>query len=133
MKYDFKLLPLRGEISARKSILPFKYTRVKPGDYVLGRPTMQGCPVQHVLKVIEQEGSGIITGWVVGPQFSRDKKVVDVGDYSVIRFEGIADGKPLWGHRQKFLPGFCMMNLTHTGIVNFVKGNIVKIESIIIL
>jgi uncharacterized Fe-S cluster-containing protein len=133
MKYAYKLLPLKGEISARKSILPFKYTKVKRGDYVLGRPTMQGCPVQHVLEVIEQEKSGIITGWVVGPKFSRGEKVIDVGDYSVIRFEGIAQGKPVWGKRQSFLPGYCMMDFVHSGIVNFISGNIVKTEGILML
>jgi hypothetical protein len=131
--FDYKLLPLKGEVSARKSILPFKYTKVKKGDYVLGRPTGQGCPVQHVLEVIEQEKSGVITGWVVGPKYSRNKKVVDIGDYWVIRFEGMAEGKPIWGKRQRFLPGYCMMDIVHTGIVNFISDNIVKIEGIIIL
>lgn len=128
----FTLLPLEGEPSARKSVLPFKYTEVKKGDIVLGRPTGQGCPVQHVLEVIEQDKSGVITGWVVGPQYSRGKEVVDVGDYWVIRFEGRYKGKPVWGKRQKFLPGMCMMGCVHTGVVNFISGDIVKIESILI-
>lgn len=132
MKYDFKLLPLKGEPSARKSILPFKSARVKKGDYVLGRPTGQGCPVQHVIQVIDQDKSGVITGWVVGPHFSRNKKVIDVGDYWVIRFEGCYEGKPVWGKRQKFLPCLCMMEIVHTGVVNFLTDKVVKIEGILV-
>ena len=137
MKNSYILKSLPNEISARKSILPFTPVKVKRGDYVLGRPTMQGCPVQHVIEVIEQEKSGIITGWVVGPQVSRHGRVIDVGDYTVIRFEGLAEGNPVWGKRQHFLPCYCMMNLGHTGIVNFLnktkQGTIVRIESILIM
>ncbi len=133
LDYTFKLLPLKGEVSARKSILPFKPVKVKKGDYIVGRPTGQGCPVQHVIEVIEQEKTGVITGWVVGPHYSRNKKVIEVSDYSVIRFEGLAEGKPKLLARQNFLPGFCMMDCTHSGIVNFINGNRVKVESILIL
>lgn len=134
MKHDFILHPLSGEPSCREYILPFKPVTVKVGEIIIGRPTFQGCPVTHVMKVIEQDKFGLIGVWMVGPQKSRGQKVRDVGHYSVIAFEGIAKGgKPVWGTRQRFLPCLCMMQMVHTGITNFVRGSRVRLESIIIM
>jgi hypothetical protein len=45
--------------------------------------------------------------------------------------------EPVFGRRQRFLPGFCMMNLGHTGVVNFVaedkSGVHVRVEDIRII
>jgi uncharacterized Fe-S cluster-containing protein len=62
--YDFILESLPGECSARKIVLPFRADlveklNIEKGDYVLGRPMGAGCPIPHVLKVIEAD---FITG-----------------------------------------------------------------------
>lgn len=144
--YDFILHPLPGEISARKIVLPFRGDLVEkmaivPGDIVLGRPMGAGCPIPHVLKVIEADPiTGLLYTWVVGPRYSRDREVKDVVAYHMIGFEGIAKDirkEPQFGQRHAFLPGFCMMSLNHTGLVNMVlskkAGLHIRIEDIIIL
>ncbi|MDD4168796.1 MAG: (Fe-S)-binding protein [Desulfotomaculaceae bacterium] len=146
-QYDFVLRPLPGEVSARKIVLPFRSDMVEKmkiakGDYVLGRPMGAGCPIPHVLQVIEAEVvTGLLYTWVVGPAHSRDnKETKDVIAYHMIGFEGIAteiNKEPTPGSRATFLPGFCMMDLNHTGLVNMVlkksNGLHVRIEDIRIL
>ncbi len=131
-EFDFVLESLPGEKSSRKIVLPFRGDLVekmgiKKGDIVLGRPMGQGCPLQHVIEVIDADPiSGVITGWVVGPKFARDRaaaSIKDVKAYHVIAFEGIArkvKRDPIFGLRQRFLPGYCMMGLGHTAVVNTV-------------
>jgi uncharacterized Fe-S cluster-containing protein len=58
----------------------------------------------------------------------------------MVGFEGIAHvvtQAPEFGRRQRFLPGFCMMNVAHTGVVNMVLGKscglYVRLEDIRIL
>lgn len=146
--YDFILNPLPGEISARKIVLPFRADliekmQITKGDFVLGRPMGAGCPIPHVLQVIEAEPlTGLLYTWVVGPQYSRnqEQKVKDVKAYHMIGFEGIATAiqkEPAFGCRVTFLPGFCMMNLNHTGLINLVlhktEGYHVRIEDIRIM
>lgn len=144
--YDFILNPLPGEISARKIVLPFRSDLVEKmeiaqGDYVLGRPMGAGCPIPHVLKVIKAEPiTGLLYTWVIGPQYSRNQQVKDVIAYHMIGFEGIATAirkAPSFGCRMTFLPGFCMMNLNHTGLINMVLektcGYHIRIEDIRIL
>ncbi|HAG10175.1 MAG TPA: Fe-S cluster protein [Desulfotomaculum sp.] len=145
-KYEFVLKPLPGEISARKIVLPFRSDLVeklsiKTGDLVLGRPMGAGCPIPHVLSVIHADQiTGLLYTWVVGPNYSRDAEVKDVIAYHMIGFEGIAAEfakEPNLGCRATFLPGFCMMNLNHTGIINMILekscGLHVRIEDIRIL
>lgn len=146
-KYDFILRAFPGEISARKIVLPFRPDlvekwKIRSGDLVLGRPMGAGCPVQHAIKVITAEyNTGLITGHVVGPKEIRDgKKYHDLGAYHMIGFEGVATEikcEPCFGNRVMFLPGFCMMNAAHTGLINFVSkvGDRmdVRIEDIIIM
>lgn len=145
--YDFVLAPLPGEPSARKIILPFRPDLVErldiqPGDIVSGRPTGAGCPVQHIISVITADKTtGLITGHVVGPAFARgNPDVIDLSMYHMIGFEGLAEHiqrPPQFGVRHPFLPGFCMMHRTHTGIVNMILeqscGTHVRIEGVIIL
>jgi uncharacterized Fe-S cluster-containing protein len=144
--YDFILKPLPGEISARKIVLPFRSDlvekmKITKGDYVLGRPMGAGCPIPHVLKVIKAEPiTGLLYTWVVGPQYSREQQIKDVVAYHMIGFEGMASSiqkEPVFGCRMTFLPGFCMMNLNHTGLVNMVLeksyGLHIRLEDIHIL
>ncbi|TAJ45590.1 (Fe-S)-binding protein [Methanofollis fontis] len=129
--YDFLLTPLPGEPSARKVVLPFRPDLVErwgidAGDIVLGRPEGAGCPVQHVLRVIDADPiTGLLTTHVVGPAHSRGKECLDVKAYHIVGFEGMARTvlrPPTFGMRQRFLPSACMMALTHTGVVNLVIG-----------
>lgn len=142
-KYDFVLEPLPGEVSVRKIILLFRADlvekwNIKKGGIVVGRPAGSGCPVQHVLKVIDANPvTGVLTCWVVGPKYSRGKRYWDVEAYHVAGFEGVArvvDKEPVFGLRQRFLPGYCMMNMSHTGVVNMVLnkeyGIHVRIEDV---
>jgi len=144
--YDFVLSPLAGEISARKIVLPFRPDLVerldiRKGDYVLGRPMGAGCPIPHVLQVIDADLiTGVLSTWVVGPQYAREGEVKEVKAYHMLGFEGMAEHirkTPEFGCRVSFLPGFCMMALNHTGLVNMVleksKGLHVRLEDIRIL
>lgn len=145
-EYDFILDPLPGEVSARKIVLPFRPDLVErwgiaAGDIVVGRPTGAGCPVQHVLSVLHANPvTGLLTCLVVGPEFSRDREFKEIEAYHMVGFEGIARTvrrEPVLGMRQRFLPGFCMMNLTHTGVVNMIlaqsSGLRVRVEDIRLL
>ncbi len=129
--YDFVLKALPNEISARKIVMPFRPDlvekwKIKEGDCVVGRPMSAGCPVQHVLQVIRaSKVTGVLDTWCVGPRFSRGMKVHDVEAYVMLGFEGVAEvvgRQPEFGRRQRFLPGFCMMNIAHTGVVNMILG-----------
>jgi len=144
--YDFVLAPLPGEISARKIVLPFRpdlveKMKIKKGDIVLGRPMGAGCPIPHVLRVIKVEHlTGLLYTWVVGPKYSRSGEIKDVTAYHMIGFEGVAKHilkEPAFGCRVTFLPGFCMMALNHTGLINMVLekscGPHLRIEDIRIL
>jgi uncharacterized Fe-S cluster-containing protein len=145
-EYDFILEPLPGEVSARKIVLPFRPDLVEKweivaGDIVVGRPAGAGCPVQHVLSVLHSSPvSGLLTCSVVGPQASRGGEFKDVEAYHIVGFEGIARPvrrEPVFGMRQRFLPGYCMMHLSHTGVVNMVIakscGLHVRVEDIRLL
>jgi len=131
LPYDFVLHPIGKEPSARKIVLPFRpditeKMEIKKGDIVLGRPQGAGCPVQHVLSVTDADYlTGLITAHVISPFNARDNPdiVKDVRAYHITGFEGIAQviqSEPKFGRRQRFLPGFCMMNLGHTGVVNLI-------------
>jgi|SRR5690554_5860577 len=144
--YDFVLSPLPGEVSARKIVLPFRpdlidSMEICKGDYVLGRPMGAGCPIPHVLQVLEADPvTGILTTWVVGPKYAREGKVKEIKAYHMLGFEGLATNIhkiPDFGCRVTFLPGFCMMDLNHTGLVNMIleksSGIHLRLEDIIIL
>ena len=144
--YDFVLAPLPGEVSARKIVLPFRpdlveSMEIQAGDYILGRPMGAGCPIPHILQVMEVDFvTGVLTTWVVGPKYAREGTVKDVKAYHMLGFEGMASlirKFPEFGCRATFLPGFCMMSLNHTGLVNMVlekkDGIHLRLEDIRIL
>ncbi len=141
--YDFLLKPANNEVSARKIIRPFRTDlieklEIKKGDIVVARPMGAGCPVTHVLEVYEvDELAGLLYTWVVGPQYSRNKEVKDIKAYSMVGFEGIAEDISIYpkvGKTAGFMPNFCMLRLTHYGLVNKVlntkEGLLVRIEDI---
>ncbi len=142
-KYDFLLKAIGDEPSARKIIKPFRTDLIekldiKVGDIVSARPMGAGCPVTHVLKVYEvDELAGLLYTWVVGPSYARGKEVKDIRAYNMVGFEGIAEdikAFPKIGKTAGFMPNFCMLRLTHYGLVNKLmnteKGLIVRIEDI---
>lgn len=141
--FDFVLKPIGKEPSARKIIRPFRTDliekmNIKAGDIVVARPMGAGCPVTHVLKVYEvDELAGLLYTWVVGPQYARGKDVKDIRAYAMVGFEGIAEqilNYPKIGKSAGFMPNFCMLRLTHYGLVNKVmntsEGLLVRIEDI---
>lgn len=141
--YDFLLTPANNEISARKIIRPFRADLIDKlaivkGDYIMGRPMGAGCPVTHVLKVYNvDELSGVLYTWAVGPAFSRNGEVKDIRAYAMTGFEGIAKNikvYPQIGKTAGFMPSFCMLRLTHYGLVNELlntsEGLLIRIEDI---
>ncbi len=144
--YDFVIRAFPGEPSARKFIVPFRADLVekwgiRPGALVTGRPAGPGCPVYHALRVLSANPvTGVLGCHTVGPLAARKEKAFDVQAYHVHAFEGIAETvhrPPTLGLRQRFLPGFCMMDLAHTAVVNMVlrkkEGVHVRVEDIRIL
>jgi uncharacterized Fe-S cluster-containing protein len=145
-KYDFILRAFPGEPSARKFIVPFRADlvekwEIKRGDLVTGRPAGPGCPVYHALRVLSANPvTGVLECHTVGPLEARKEKAHDVQAYHVHAFEGIAETvirPPTLGLRQRFLPGYCMLDLSHTAVVNMVlkkkEGTHVRLEDIRIL
>jgi uncharacterized Fe-S cluster-containing protein len=142
-RYDFVLSAFPGEPSARKFVVPFRADLVerwdiRPGEIVTGRPAGPGCPVYHALRVLSANPvTGVLACHTVGPLAARSGKVHDIQAYHVHAFEGIAEvisRSPALGIRQRFLPGYCMMDLSHTGVVNMVlnkkEGIHVRLEDI---
>ncbi|MDD4126107.1 Fe-S cluster protein [Methanomicrobium antiquum] len=145
-KYDFVLRPFPDEPSARKYIVPFRADLVekwdiKRGDLVTGRPAGPGCPVYHALRVLSANTvTGVLECHTVGPLAARKEDSHDIQAYQVHAFEGIAETlihPPTIGLRQRFLPGFCMLDLSHTAVVNMVMnkkyGMHVRLEDIRII
>jgi uncharacterized Fe-S cluster-containing protein len=142
-RYDFVLHAFPKEPSARKFIVPFRPDlverwEIRPGDLVTGRPAGPGCPVYHALRVLSANPvTGVLECHTVGPLVARREQAHDIQAYHVHAFEGIAevlDRPPILGARQRFLPGYCMMDLSHTAVVNMVlktkDGIHVRLEDI---
>ncbi len=145
-EYDFILRPLPGEPSARKFIVPFRADLVErwniaQGDLVIGRPAGPGCPLYHALRVLSANPvTGVLECHTLGPLMARKQVSHDVQAYHVHAFEGIAEtvqNDPVIGMRQRFLPGYCMLGLSHTAVVNTVlkkrEGVRVRLEDIRIM
>ena len=147
-KYDFIIRAFPGEPSARKFVVPFRADLVEKwdiqkGHLVLGRPAGPGCPLYHALRVLSANPiTGVLECHTVGPLEARKEKgpVHDVQAYHVHAFEGIAETvirPPTLGLRQRFLPGYCMIDLAHTALVNMVlkkkDGVHVRVEDIRIM
>jgi uncharacterized Fe-S cluster-containing protein len=147
-KYDFVIRAFPGEPSARKFVVPFRADlvekwEIRKGDLVTGRPAGPGCPVYHALRVLSANPvTGVLECHTIGPLEARRGKgnIHDVQAYHVHAFEGLAETvlrPPTLGLRQRFLPGYCMMDLAHTALVNMVlkkkEGVHVRVEDIRIL
>lgn len=143
LTYDFVIHPFPGEPSTRKDIIPFRPDivekwEIKAGDLVIGRPAGAGCPITHALRVTAADPvSGIISCHVTSPLEARNEDVLDIKAYHVHAFEGIAEvvnREPTFGMKQRFQPGYCLMGLSHLGVVNMVistsNGVRVRVEGI---
>lgn len=143
LTYDFVIHPFPGEPSTRKDIIPFRSDlvekwEIKAGDLVIGRPAGAGCPITHALRVTAADPvSGIISCHVTSPLEARNEDVLDIKAYHVHAFEGIAETvnhEPTFGMKQRFQPGYCLMGLSHLGVVNMVistsDGVRVRVEGI---
>ena len=143
LPYDFVLHPFPGEPSTRKDIVPFRPDlvekwEIRQGDLLIGRPAGAGCPINHALRVTAADPvSGIISCHVTSTIEARNEDVRDIRAYHVHAFEGIAEivsREPTFGLRQRFQPGYCLMGLSHTGVVNTIimtaDGLRVRVEGI---
>ncbi len=141
--FYFILHPFPGEISTRKDVVPFRADlvekwEIKTGDLVIGRPAGAGCPITHALRVTAADPvSGIISCHVTSPIEAREEEYLDIVAYHVHAFEGIAEvigREPTFGLKQRFQPGYCLMGISHTGVVNMVimtdDGLRVRVEGI---
>lgn len=129
---DIRLDPLPGEESCREVLYPFTRKELKEGDIVKYRPL--GCPIIHFAKILTED-NGLITVHIIGPCHRLDPEVefdyMDIGLCMVGGFEGIVQGKvPDVGETVRFLPGHCMMQKVHSGVVVQVEGRKIIIEGI---
>lgn len=129
---DFILEPLPGEKSCREVLYPFTRKELKKDDIIRYRPL--GCPIIHFAKILDED-NGLITVHMVGPCHRIDSEVefdfMDIGVCMVGGFEGIINGKlPRVGQTIRFLPGHCMMQKVHSGVVVQLVGKRAIIEGI---
>jgi uncharacterized Fe-S cluster-containing protein len=129
---DFILNPLPGESSCREVLYPFTKKELKKEDIIRYRPL--GCPIIHFAKILDED-NGLITVHMIGPCHRIDPEVdfeyMDIGVCMVGGFEGVIDGKlPSVGQTIRFLPGHCMMQKVHSGVVVQLVGKRTIIEGI---
>jgi uncharacterized Fe-S cluster-containing protein len=129
---DFTLSPLPGEPSCREDLHPFNpEAHPKAGEILRYRPL--GCPITHFARVLKYE-QGIMTAHLIGPVHLLDGSPAprDIGICMVAAFEGVVDRgrRPEVGETVRFLPGHCMMQKVHSGVVVHSEGNRLRIEAI---
>ncbi len=129
---DFVLNPLPEEHSCREVLYPFTRKELKKDDIIRYRPL--GCPIIHFAKILNED-NGLITVHMIGPCHRIDAETdfdyMDIGVCMVGGFEGIIDGRlPKVGETIRFLPGHCMMQKVHSGIVVQLIGKRAIIEGI---
>jgi uncharacterized protein len=129
---DFILKPLPGESSCREVLYPFTRRELKEGDIIKYRPL--GCPIIHFARILSED-NGLITVHMIGPCHRIDPEVnfeyLDIGICMVGAFEGTIQGKiPAVGQTVRFLPGHCMMQKVHSGVVVQLEGKKAIIEGI---
>lgn len=129
---DIILKPLPGEESCREVLYPFTNTQLKEGDIIKYRPL--GCPIIHFARILSED-NGMITVHIIGPCHRLDAEAefeyLDIGLCMVGGFEGVVQGKiPDVGETVRFLPGHCMMQKVHSGVVVQVEGRKIILEGI---
>jgi uncharacterized Fe-S cluster-containing protein len=129
---SFTLGPLPGEPSCREDLHAFDCSFApRPGDVFRYRPL--GCPITHFARVLKYE-HGIATVHLIGPVHLLEGEPApqDIGICMVAAFEGIVSRgrRPEVGETVRFLPGHCMMQKVHSGVVVHSEGDRVRIEGI---
>lgn len=129
---DFILKSLPEEHSCRETLFPFTREELKVGDIIRYRPL--GCPIIHFAEILE-ENHGLIVVHIIGPCHRLDEETEfefkDIGVCMVGGFEGIIEGTlPAVGETVRFLPGHCMMQKVHSGVVVQIIGKRAIIEGI---
>ena len=129
---DFILHPLPGERSCREVLYPFTHKKLKAGDVVRYRPL--ACPITHFAKILSED-NGLITVHMIGPCHRLDPEsdfeFMDIGICMVGGFEGMIEGNiPNIGETVRFLPGHCMMQKVHSGVIVQLEGKRAIIEGI---
>jgi hypothetical protein len=129
---DFVLHPLPGERSCREVLYPFTRKVLKAGDIIRYRPL--ACPITHFAKILNED-NGLITVHMIGPCHRLDPEAdfefMDIGVCMVGGFEGVIEGKlPSVGETVRFLPGHCMMQKVHSGVLVQLEGKRAIIEGI---
>ena len=128
---DFVLLPLAGEHACREILLPITPGKVGAGDVIRYRPL--GCPITHFARIREIK-DGLLVVHMVGPRHRIDEddfRFTEIGVCMVIGFEGEVQGRmPDVGETVRFLPGECMMQKVHSGVVVNAEGRTVRIEGL---
>ncbi|MBI5681458.1 MAG: hypothetical protein HZC47_11245 [Methanobacterium sp.] len=129
---DFILNSLPEEHSCRETLFPFTKEELSIGDIIKYRPL--GCPIIHFAEILE-ENHGLIVVHIIGPCHRIDENAEfdfkDIGVCMVGGFEGIIEGKlPAVGETVRFLPGHCMMQKVHSGVVVQLIGKRAIIEGI---
>lgn len=127
---DYILHPLKGEPACRETLVSFSNIPVSQGDIVRYRPL--GCPIIHIAEVLSSE-LGMMTVLVKGPRRKEApySKTIHLGTCLVTGFTGILQGGSFEiGDTIRFIPGLCMMQKVHSGIVVQAEGSDVTIELI---
>jgi uncharacterized Fe-S cluster-containing protein len=145
--YDFILDSFKSDAGPRETIIPHnpavtKLLEVKKGDVLIGRPIGMscGCPVTHCGVVTDvDDKSGIIVWCVTGPLYPRKLGFKDLGYYSALAYEGLANESNVEikiGMRYWFMPRRCMLQWRHSGLVNFInkssEGTSIRVEGLMI-
>ena len=128
---DFVLSPLGGEESCREFLLPIgleKPSNISKGSCVKWRPL--GCPIVHFGEVFETHP--LLGVYPKGPRFAEGKEVIDLGVILFLAFEGkVTSGRvPKVGETVVFIPDYCMMQKSHSGVIVEVIDNRVRVERV---
>ncbi|NYT01338.1 MAG: hypothetical protein GKC10_01040 [Methanosarcinales archaeon] len=134
LQADFSLGPLKGEQGCREDLYPFDHTHdFLTGDLIRYRPL--GCPITHFARVLKYD-HGILTVHIIGPihLLGEGEETVykDLGICMVAAFEGTVErGRvPEVGQTVRFIPGHCMMQKVHSGVVVHSEGGMVRVEGV---
>ncbi len=127
-EYDFVLEPFPEDPGPREVILPFNPLNVERlgvtrGDVLFGRPAQAGCPITHIGRVMEEPDllNGLVTWCVVGPLATREAKTKEIGNYTPVAYLGLVSRARVElqiGRRYHFLPGLCMLQSRHSGVIS---------------
>ncbi|OOG25158.1 hypothetical protein B1C78_07000 [Thioalkalivibrio denitrificans] len=126
-EYDVVLEPFPEDPGPREVILPFNPLNVErldvaKGDILFGRPAQAACPITHVGRVMEAPDllNALITWCVVGPLAAREAESKEIGNYTPVAYMGLvrhARVELQVGRRYHFLPGLCMLQSRHSGVI----------------